>query len=82
MTITGVKRGDKEQPVVVEIEGRRPYKPCKSMRRILVATYTEDPTKWIGQRMTLYCDPAVLWGGVKVGGIRISHLSGLANPAH
>jgi 16S rRNA U1498 N3-methylase RsmE len=25
--------------------------------------------------MTLYCDPKVKWGGMEVGGIRISHLS-------
>lgn len=27
--------------------------------------------------MTLYCDPEVIFGGVKVGGIRISHLSNI-----
>jgi len=76
-TVTKVRRGDKEQPVIVEIEGHRPYKPCKTMRRILVAAWTDDAKKWIGQRMTLFCDPDVKWGGVKVGGIRISHLSGI-----
>ena len=30
--------------------------------------------------MTLFCDPEVKWAGVKVGGIRISHLSGLDQP--
>ena len=27
--------------------------------------------------MTLYCDPDIKFGGVKVGGIRISHLSNI-----
>ena len=80
VTITGVKRGDREQPINVEIEGHRPYKPCKTMRRILISAYSDDPKKWIGKRMTLYCDPDVTWAGVKVGGIRISHLSGLSEP--
>ena len=78
--ITKVSRGNKEQPISVEIEGRQPYKPCKSMRRVLIATWSDDPAAWIGQQMTLFCDPTVLWAGVKVGGIRISHLSGLEKP--
>lgn len=80
VTITKVRRGDREQPIVVEIEDHRPYKPCKVMRRVLVATFSDDPKNWIGQRVTLYCDRDVRWGGVKVGGIRISHLSGLNGP--
>ena len=80
VTITKVQRGDKDQPIVVEIEGRQPYKPCKTMRRVLIATFGDDPKQWIGQHVTLYADPDVKWAGVKVGGIRISHLSGLDNP--
>lgn len=80
VTIEGVKRGDREQPIVVEIAGHRPYKPCKTMRRVLIAAFSDDPKQWIGQKMTLYCDPEVTWAGVKVGGIRISHLSGLDKP--
>ena len=80
VTIQKVRRGDKDQPVVVEITGHRPYKPCKTMRRVLVATFSADPKAWIGQQMTLYCDPNVIFGGVKVGGIRISHLTGLTHP--
>ena len=80
VTVTKVSRGDREQPIVVELEGQRPFKPCKTTRRILIAAWTDDAKKWVGQRMTLFCDPEVMWGGVKVGGIRISHLSGLENP--
>jgi len=80
VTITNVRRGDKDQPVIVEIEGHQPFKPCKTMRRVLIATFSDDPKQWVGQRMTLYCDPDVLWAGVRVGGIRISHLSGMTSP--
>ena len=80
VTIEKVRKGDKDQPIVVDLEGHRPYKPCKSMRRVLIAVLSDEPKNWIGQRMTLYCDPDVTWAGVKVGGIRISHLSGLTEP--
>lgn len=79
VTVMGVSRGDtKEQPVSVAIDGgRQPYKPCKTMRRVLIAVWGDDGRAWVGKRMTLYCDPGVMFGGVKVGGIRISHMSGL-----
>lgn len=77
--VTKVSRGDTDQPVTVNFEGDggRPYKPCKSMRRVLIHAWGDDGSKWAGGRMTLYCDPEVKFGGVKVGGIRISHLSGI-----
>jgi hypothetical protein len=79
VTITGVKRGNREQPINVEIEGHKPYKPCKTMLRVLTVSYSEYAKDWVGQRLKLYCDPEVKFGGVKVGGIRISHLSGIAS---
>ena len=82
VTITKVRKGDREQPIhidVVEYKGKS-YRPCKTMRRVLIAAFSDDPKKWVGQKMTLFCDPNVMWAGVKVGGIRISHLSGLEHP--
>lgn len=76
--VTAVKRGPtKEQPVIIEYSGMegRPYKPCKSMRRVLIAAWGEDGREWAGRSMKLYSDPEVKFGGVKVGGIRISQLS-------
>jgi hypothetical protein len=83
VTIERVRKGDtKEQPVIIDISGYpgRPYKPCKTMRRILIAQFSDDPKAWIGKQMTLFNDPNVTWGGLKTGGIRISHLSGLEGP--
>ncbi len=78
VTVTKVSRGDKDQPINVHIDGgHQIYKPCKSMRRCLIAIWSDDSSKWVGQTMTLYCDPSVLYAGVRVGGIRISHLSGI-----
>lgn len=77
VTVTEVRRGTPEQPVEIhlaEFPGR-PWKPCKSMRRVLVAAWGPDASTYAGRRMTLYGDPSVKFGGSAVGGIRVSHLS-------
>lgn len=87
VTITGVKRTTDEQPVAVEISGgHKPWRPCKSMRRLLIMAWPEgaktengetryDPTCWVGRSVTLIRDPNVKWAGELVGGIRVSALS-------
>jgi len=80
VTVEKVTKGSAEQPVeihLVEFPGR-PFKPSKTVRRILVAAWGKDSTPWAGRRMTLYCDPSVRFGGQEVGGIRVSHLSDIA----
>lgn len=80
VTVTQVSRGDKKQPINVHIDGgHQVYKPCKSMRRCLIAIWSDDSSKWVGQKLTLFTDPSVVYAGVKVGGLRISHMSGLDN---
>jgi hypothetical protein len=77
VTITEVRQGNAEQPVevhLVEFPGR-PYKPSKSMRRVLIAAWGPDSKVYAGRRMTLVGDPTVKFGGSVVGGIKISHLS-------
>lgn len=71
-----------EQPVTVHYEGEngRPYKPCKTMRKLLVFAWGENGNRWAGRSMTLFCDPSVKFGGDEVGGIRISHLSHIDKP--
>lgn len=66
-----------EQPVAVYFNGDdgKPYLPCKSMRRVMVAMWGADASVYAGRAMTLYRDPRVKWGGMEVGGIRISHMS-------
>lgn len=66
-----------EQPVNIHYEGDngKPYKACKSMRRVLVQAWGRDGSKYVGRSMTLYRDPKVMFGGIAVGGIRISHMS-------
>lgn len=76
--VSGVTiRGGQEQPVSIHYEGDngKPYKPCKSMSRALVFAWGPDASKYIGRSLTLYRDPSVKWGGMEVGGIRISHMT-------
>lgn len=71
-----------EQPVSVFYEGDdgKPWRPCKSMARILVAAWGADSSKYAGKSLTLYRDPKVKWGGMEVGGIRVSHMTDIAAP--
>jgi hypothetical protein len=82
VTVSEVKAGSAEQPVeihLVEYPGR-PYKPAKSMRRVLVACWGSDASAYVGRRLTLFGDPTIRFGKEAVGGIRISHLSHIAEP--
>jgi hypothetical protein len=78
ITVTEVRlmKSD-DQPVAVHYEGDdgRPFKPCKSMRRVLIALWGPRADKWAGRSMRLYGDPSVKFGGSAVGGIRISHMT-------
>lgn len=77
ITVRDVRRGSADQPVIIDYDNDngRPYKPCKSMRRVLIYAWGDNGKSWVGKSMTLYNDPDVKFGGVMVGGIRISHLS-------
>lgn len=80
--VTGVEAGTAEQPVSIRYEGDkgRPYKPGKSMRRVLVQAWGNEGNAYIGRSMTLYRDQAIKFGGDAVGGIRISHMTDIAGP--
>lgn len=75
--ITSVKLLGGDQPVALHYEGDngKPYKPGKSMRRVLVNVWGSDGNKYVGRSLTLYRDEKVQFGGIAVGGIRISHMS-------
>lgn len=71
-----------EQPIAMSFDGDggKPYKPCKSMRRVLVQIWGKDGNGYTGRSMTIYRDPKVQFGGLEVGGIRISHMSHIDKP--
>lgn len=82
ITKVSADTGSAEQPILIFFEGDsgKPYKPCKSMRRVMVTIWGSDGAKYPGRAMTLYRDPSVKWGGLEVGGIRISHMSDMDAP--
>jgi len=76
--VTGVRgTNDKDQPIAISYEGDqgKPYKPGKSMRRVLVHFWGKEADAYLGRFMTLYRDPDVTFGKIKVGGIRIGAMS-------
>lgn len=80
-TIEKVSKHNAEQPFNFHLaEFPRVWRPGKSMRRVIVAAWGPDATKYTGQRVTLYCDQSVQFGGELVGGTRISHMSGIDKP--
>lgn len=83
ITVTRVTAdpGSPEQPVSVFFDGdnNKPFKPCKSMRRVLISCWGKMANEYKGRSMTLYRDPTVTWGGMEIGGIRISHMSHIEN---
>ena len=77
ITVTRVVGCDGDQPIAIFYEGDngKPFKPCKTMRRVLLAVWGRNAADYVGRSMTLYRDDSVTFGGLNVGGIRISHMS-------
>lgn len=78
-TVVEVRPGSEEQPVSIvlaEWPRNRPFKPSKTVQRILAYCWGAETDDWPkGARMTLFRDEKVKWAGEEVGGIRVSHLS-------
>jgi len=78
ITITRVTmHNNPQQPIHIDYEGGegKPWKPCLTMRRILVEAWGKDGHAYVGRSVTLYRDPTVKYAGAEQGGIRISHMS-------
>lgn len=82
VTISEVRQGSAEQPVEIHLSEfpGRPYKPSKSMRRVLVSAWGAEASAYVGRRIRLYGDPDVTFGRDKVGGIKIAALSHIDKP--
>lgn len=82
VTVSGVKVPGGDQPVHVELAEYpgRPYKPNKSMRRVLAKGWGPDSDKWVGKRLTLFGNPDVIYAGKAVGGIEVSAMSDIDKP--
>ena len=83
-TIKEVRRGDADQPVAIvlaEFPEKRPFKPSKTVLRLLAYAWGEETDDWPeNPRLTLYRDEKVKWAGQEIGGIRVSHLSHIDKP--
>lgn len=77
-----VTKGSVEQPFNIHLVGEpgKPYRPSKSMRRILAVAWGTNAALYAGRSLTLYLDPDVKYGGKPVGGIKISHMSHIEKP--
>ena len=75
--ITDVSKGNAESPIIISYKGDngRPFKPCKTVGRILAAAYGNMTGEWLGKQLKLYCDNSVVYAGQEVGGIRIAAMS-------
>jgi hypothetical protein len=80
--VTAVTSGSKEQPVNVHLAGYdgRPYKPSKTMRRLIIAGWGDRADDWIGKTICIKGDPSIRFGGVAIGGIRVVALSDIDSP--
>jgi hypothetical protein len=80
-TIREVVKGKAEQPFdFMLVETNRAYRPSKTMRRVIVHAWGAETANYAGRRLTLYREPSIMFGNVKVGGIRISHMSHIDGP--
>ena len=54
-----------------------PYIPGAMMGRALQQVWGDDPAGWVGRRLRVYVDAGVTMGRDVVGGVRVSHVSGI-----
>jgi len=68
-----------DQPASIYFEGDngKPWKPCKTMRKLIGHAWGLDELAFTGRSLELYKDPNVTWGGEQVGGIRIKAMTDL-----
>ena len=77
LTVSKVTAGNAEQPVSIELVEYpgRPYKPSKSMRRVLVKAWGPDASTYVGRRLKIAGNPDIKYGGIAVGGLEIVAMS-------
>lgn len=81
-TIQDVHTGKATQKYDIElVEGEgKVWRPPLTVLRILLAAWGDESDLWRGRRVTLALDPDVVYGGKKVGGIRIKAMSHIERP--
>ena len=83
--VEGVKlTNDPKQPVHIYYYGceNKPFKPCLTVRRVLIALWGADGNQWANRWMNLYIDASVSFGNQKnIGGIRVDAVSHISSAA-
>ena len=77
----GMEDGKKQAILNFEGDEGKPFKPCKTMVRLMIAVWGKYASEYVGRSMTVYRDPDVTFGGLATGGVRISHLSHMDSDA-
>ena len=75
---------DPKQPINIYYYGceNKPFKPCLTVRRILIALWGKDGSQWTDRLMNLYVDATVSFGSQKnIGGIRVNAVSHINSAA-
>ncbi len=79
ITITGVtgaiEEGKKRAIIHFDGDNGKPFKPCKTMLRLMMAVWGTRARNYVGKSLTVYRDPDVTFGALATGGVRISHMS-------
>ena len=83
--VEGITRvSDPKQPIHIYYYGceGKPFKPCLTVRRILIALWGKDGNQWANRWMNLYVDASVDFGKQKnIGGIRVDAVSHISSTA-
>lgn len=86
ITKARISKEDRATKIVLNYEGDngKPWKPCKTMGRAMVMAWAiTDEAQFVGRSVRVYRDPTVRFGDQgEVGGIRISHMSGIDKPVN
>ena len=69
------KSGKATSRAMIHFEGReRPLAAGTAILSTIGQLYGNDTRKWIGKLITIYPDHEVMFGGAKVGGIRVRNV--------
>lgn len=70
-----------DQPLIVHlVEFPRPWKPGKTMGRVLAHCWGRESDNWPGKQVELYADESIKFGNETPGGTRISRVSHIDKP--
>lgn len=81
-TIKGVRPGDRNKPVIVDLVGMdgRPWKPSKGMLRVVAHAWGTESDVWVGRLVKLVNNPEVIYAGEAVGGVEVIAMSHVDAP--